>query len=705
MTGPANSTINPNVPGLDTGIASGQRVTTRQSEFLASASAGAIIAALVDPYGSGSTYSTIGTVPAQLALSGGNIVKGAGAAVAGTEYKIKVMATSADGQRDTSSILSFVAKAAAPTPTPTPTVTLSAAISRAEGNSGANLYVYTVTRSATAGAVAVPWSFTAGGASADDFTGGVYPAGGNVNMADGVATGTFTVSVNGDAVVEGDETFTVLISTPPGYVAGASMSATGTILNDDVATPTLAAISTTGLLSRYNPNFGAAPTTVVDTTTTTPTLRVTSLPDLVGSNTMTGANTSGAKLYTDETGKKWLRFEGYEFMTIAAMALNSRDCSVWMKVRSHSGTTSHFFSFGGGAAAHLALTNMPVSTSAANMMRAGTICSTEPQHMIGCETAWLGAHGRTTALGGTRFDRDTTAQTGLTQITSAIAGTFCEIGRNAYANGAAGTWGTFDVEEIIVYSTANTDAIAASNAAALAANAGTATVKTKRLVCDGDSITQGVGNTPFETPNGPFRGSSYPMQLANPNSPAYIGPEWSVVSVGISGNQTSDQVNRRNHATGWTKYPLPGGDANNKVISLIGRNDLVTGGKTGAQLYADVVAYWNTAISGSVGGVLQQGWAGKQAMGLGIGNVPTMTKLTDFRNLLNTAQFQTDTTVAGRSAGVVRTDDIRNPGNSADTLFLNSADAGDTIWFQGDATHPTAAGNVELAKAIAASFQ
>ncbi len=118
---------------------------------------------------------------------------------------------------------------------PSATVMISAAQSKSEGNSGATLFTYTVTRSASSGAVAVPWAFTAGTTSADDFTGGAYPAGGTVNMADGVATGTFTVSVAGDTVVEGDETFTVLISTPSGYVAGSATSATGTILNDDTA--------------------------------------------------------------------------------------------------------------------------------------------------------------------------------------------------------------------------------------------------------------------------------------------------------------------------------------------------------------------------------------------------------------------------------------------------------------------------------------
>ncbi len=174
---------------------------------------------------------------------------------------------------------------------PSPTVTISAAQSKSEGNSGATLFTYTVTRSAASGAVAVPWSLTSGTTSADDFTGGAYPTGGTVNIADGVATGTFSVSVNGDTVVEGDETFTVFISTPSGYVAGTSTSATGTILNDDVAAlkqqfvgnrgtwqynPRSATTAANNLhISRFTDKFGAGGTsgaTILDVAFTFTTL-------------------------------------------------------------------------------------------------------------------------------------------------------------------------------------------------------------------------------------------------------------------------------------------------------------------------------------------------------------------------------------------------------------------------------------------------
>ena len=133
--------------------------------------------------------------------------------------------------------------------TTTPTVTLSAAQSRAEGNSGATAYTYTITRSAAVSPVNVAWSFAAGGTNAADYVGGTLPAGGTVAMGTGVLTGTFTVQVQGDATVEPDESFTVSITAPSGYGAGANMSATGTILNDDVAS------SAADLSTRYSTSF------------------------------------------------------------------------------------------------------------------------------------------------------------------------------------------------------------------------------------------------------------------------------------------------------------------------------------------------------------------------------------------------------------------------------------------------------------------
>lgn len=117
---------------------------------------------------------------------------------------------------------------------PDPTVTLSADVTQAEGNSGTTDFTFTVTRSVSSGAVSIPWTFSAGTTSPDDFVGGSYPAGGAVALADSVADGTFTVNVAGDTTGEQNEVFGVAISAPLGFAPGARMSAAGGITNDDV---------------------------------------------------------------------------------------------------------------------------------------------------------------------------------------------------------------------------------------------------------------------------------------------------------------------------------------------------------------------------------------------------------------------------------------------------------------------------------------
>ncbi|TCP95280.1 hypothetical protein C8J46_1149 [Sphingomonas sp. PP-F2F-A104-K0414] len=184
--------------------------------------------------GSTSQLALVNGSSANLKLDAATGAISATAAI-GAGVSQKVLVRENDGDIALEYPVTITGAASTVVPVPTPTVSISVAQSKSEGNSGATVFTYTVTRSASSGAVAVPWSFTAGTTSADDFTGGTYPAGGTVNMADGVATGTFTVSVVGDTVVEGDETFTVLISTPSGYMAGSATSATGTILNDDTA--------------------------------------------------------------------------------------------------------------------------------------------------------------------------------------------------------------------------------------------------------------------------------------------------------------------------------------------------------------------------------------------------------------------------------------------------------------------------------------
>lgn len=101
-----------------------------------------------------------------------------------------------------------------------------------EGNTGQSQCVFTLRLSETsATAVTFNSSLQAGTASAGSDYGGI-PASGQI--ASGELTTTISVPVNGDAIYEADETFTLNLAGVQNATPG-SLSATGTITNDDAA--------------------------------------------------------------------------------------------------------------------------------------------------------------------------------------------------------------------------------------------------------------------------------------------------------------------------------------------------------------------------------------------------------------------------------------------------------------------------------------
>ena len=123
-----DNAINPNTPGLDPLFSAGQRVAVLNSRFPFILAAGVTIAQLIDPFGSGSTYETVGAVPAQLALAGDKVIRGNATAIIGASYTIIIVATSPDGVKQDPVRLAFRAALpfggvpgfVMPSPTPTP---------------------------------------------------------------------------------------------------------------------------------------------------------------------------------------------------------------------------------------------------------------------------------------------------------------------------------------------------------------------------------------------------------------------------------------------------------------------------------------------------------------------------------------------------------------------------------------------------------
>jgi hypothetical protein len=114
---------------------------------------------------------------------------------------------------------------------------VAAAPSAAEGNAGAaTTFAFTVTLDTpVASAQSVQWQVAGAGASpaaAADFVGGALP-GGTLTFAAGETSKTVTVSVAGDAALEWNEAFAVLLSNPSAGIGLAVPGAAVTILDDD----------------------------------------------------------------------------------------------------------------------------------------------------------------------------------------------------------------------------------------------------------------------------------------------------------------------------------------------------------------------------------------------------------------------------------------------------------------------------------------
>jgi hypothetical protein len=122
-----------------------------------------------------------------------------------------------------------------------PVVSIANAVAVAEGNVGTTPMTFAVTLTpASAGTVTVNYAATGGTATTGvDYT---VAGTGTLTFAPGVTTQNITVNVNGDTQVEPNETIVMTLSGPSGATLGTA-TASGTILNDDVAAPVLALLT------------------------------------------------------------------------------------------------------------------------------------------------------------------------------------------------------------------------------------------------------------------------------------------------------------------------------------------------------------------------------------------------------------------------------------------------------------------------------
>jgi len=141
--------------------------------------------------------------------------------------------------------------------------------SQAEGSAGSTSFTFSVTRTGNvSGTTTVNWSVGGSGANPagdTDFLGAVLPTG-TLTFASGETSKVITVSVAGDTTVEADEGFTIALSgasSPAQILLGGTAS--GTILNDDVApaAPTLSIAASSA--NKFEGNSGSTSYTFVVT--------------------------------------------------------------------------------------------------------------------------------------------------------------------------------------------------------------------------------------------------------------------------------------------------------------------------------------------------------------------------------------------------------------------------------------------------------
>lgn len=471
--------------------------------------------------------------------------------------------------------------------------------------------------------------------------------------------------------------------------------------------------------------FALAPTVAYHPNSQTASLssgRVTSCPDRMGVAAL--AATLGPYELTDALGRKFWRFTGAEFATIAntLTGLSARALGVFMVVRMHKHKGAvNFFSprysaytddttntaYSGGSS----LRGVVLSSSAPFLYGAGISSLTDAVNgykmLPGTQMAVVGIASRTTANGGQRVycnnDVASIAQSGVTSA-ACVGGVIAGVPAASNAVTASGNW--FDLYEFGLWSASLTNAQADAIAAAMVANYAIPAI-TSQLVLDGDSITDGIPTTLATIPTS---ADNIGMQLTAPGA-ALVDLSRRVINIGASGNQTSNLATKKN-ATGsvFRAGLFAGGPAANVVALQIGRNDVAqTGGqKNSGMLYADVVALLNNATGGNEG-YLQLGFSVKIVANIAgpassvttnvspAGEDTLQKRIEGYRalimdgSLLPTTALKSDTlSGAGQTFdGLVGILPLSEVTVAADTKFKTAADALDSAsgYYDSDQTH------------------
>ena len=428
------------------------------------------------------------------------------------------------------------------------------------------------------------------------------------------------------------------------------------------------------------------------TTMTQANSEVQTATSLVGPNLSAGAQGKGPTPMTDALGRPFWRFDGAAYLDVAAgLTFSTRAMAVFAVARILGGNTAVFgignrTGYGAGSTA-VNTGGAALDTSSSGQIAPfvrgfsrGADLDTAQGHKLvsGQQIQLLGAVARSTANGGGRLYINTEAASVPQPSVSANGVIGAEVGRRTDAPGSAGSWAKMDLYELVVFDRVLSNAEADAVAAALTQHWAIPTV-TSQLVLEGDSIMAGAG----------ISGNSAAQVLSTPGA-GLLPATMRMGSSAISGNRIDDLIARRDLAKGWAAQLLSG---QNIMAFEVGRNDFTK--VTVAQLYTAVVSYLNTPVTG----VLQRGWRVRVMINIASGSA-FEADIEAYRALLRSPQFLTDLAAGPGQAFAGRVTLVETAlitQGAAGTLFATTADATDTTYYQGDATHPSELGLIARA--------
>ena len=480
--------------------------------------------------------------------------------------------------------------------------------------------------------------------------------------------------------------------------------------------PVPAAIVSTGLYFRWNPEFS----TLTTTTDAQGRTVVTQMNDMVGSAHATSSGTEHPVLMTDLQGRQFLRFNSLSWMTfVTAAAMNYKNIMLQFVGRMHrpsnlnSGITNLVY-LNGYAGPHAHMNVAPNQTTPfLRIVNTATNTATNRNRAVaGSQLQLLTI--RTRAAAPTimvRINEDTIV-TPAGVIASAVQ---ASAGGQIGALNGAGNLGGFDMYEISGYNVDVGDADTTTNCDVYTTYYNIGAI-TRSIALEGDSRTFGYGNgaTAADYGNNSVipSGDCLAVQLAMNSS----DNDTRIVSVAATGNTTLDITSQRD--LGNSMMNSTGGFVSgwqNDVHYLIGTNDqkealgastppwatvayTTARGDEVMDRVPGVIAYANTVTTGC----LQRGLTCYVSTEIARNDGGGMAALDQLRTRVLDPSFlvDCDADAGGTYPGKVIVNDLGNWTVSGSTIFRTAANANDTTYYNADKLHLKTAGTYQYALSI-----